>query len=94
VERAASADLRALRAEQLIPPGCAALEAAYRLMAREVDRAEREHDRYGKINTVRELVRVRQVLAGTDAVADAATLDELHADLAAKLSSSLGVNVA
>lgn len=73
VERAAQSDLRTLRAAGSIPEGMGALEAAYRLTARELDRAEREQDRWGKLNASRELRAVRERLGvvvpetGTDA---------------------------
>jgi hypothetical protein len=73
VERASERDLRDLRSAGTIPQGMAALEAAYRLTAREVDRAEREADRWGKLNATRELRAVRERLGviepdnGTDA---------------------------
>lgn len=65
VERAAGTDLRLLTQLELIPPGSKALEAAYRQLARELDRAETERDRYGTINAARELLRVRAALAPT-----------------------------
>lgn len=73
VERAAERDLRVLRGAGTIPDGMGALEAAYRLTARELDRAEREQDRWGKLNASRELRAVRERLGviepetGTDA---------------------------
>lgn len=62
VERAAEADLRELRKAESIPPGMGALEAAYRLVAREVDRTEAEGDRWGKLNAARELRATRERL--------------------------------
>jgi hypothetical protein len=58
VERAAEADLRQLRQLEAMPAAATALAAAYRLAAREVDRAELERDRWGKAKstaTLREL---------------------------------------
>jgi hypothetical protein len=72
-ERDAELDLRSLRAAATIPPGMKAIETAYRLIAREVDRAELEQDRYGKLNAARELRALRerlgviQPVTGTDA---------------------------
>lgn len=62
MERAAELDLRELRKLETIPAGMGALEAAYRLTAREVDRAEREADRWGKLNAARELRALRERL--------------------------------
>lgn len=62
VERAAEADLRELRRESTIPTGMTAVAAAFRLTAREIDRAEREQDRWGKLNAARELRALRERL--------------------------------
>jgi hypothetical protein len=61
-ERAAEKDLRSMRSTKIVGEAVSALEVAYRLTAREVDRAEREQDRWGKLNAVRELRAVREKL--------------------------------
>jgi hypothetical protein len=83
VELAAARDLDELRDQ--LPDGSAALEAAYQLLARELDRAERERDRYGKINTVRQLQAIRRELAPVRAEIDAATVDDFFAAMSAKI---------
>ena len=85
VERAAGADLTALRREDVLPTGSEALQAAFRLLAREVDRADLEQDRYGKINATRELRNVRQALGSLDPTAGDAELDKLLASVSTAL---------
>lgn len=77
VERAAGADLSKLRDLEVMPDGTAALQDAYRLLAREMDRAESERDRYGKINTARELRNLRQNLAPVTAASGAMTIEDI-----------------
>lgn len=84
-ERAAGSDLTQLRNLKMIPTGCEALATAYRLLAREVDRAEDDEDRYGKINAVRELRNVRNSLAGVDPNATPEELDDLLAGVSAAI---------
>jgi len=86
VERFAEADLRELRRRETIAPGLKALEAAYRLVAREVDRAEAEGAEGGwrKLNATRELRAVRERLG---IVPPESTGDERD-DLLASLSST------
>ena len=60
VERAVQADVRQLRAMELLPPGVEALVQAYRLVGREFDRSERELDRWGKLGAARELRSLRE----------------------------------
>lgn len=62
-ERAAQDDLRFLRGADALPSGAKALEVAYRLCAREVDRAETEQDRWGKLKATSELRQLRERLA-------------------------------
>lgn len=62
MERAAELDLRALRSAGSIPDGMKAIEAAYRLTAREFDRAEEELDGWKKLNSARELRALRERL--------------------------------
>jgi hypothetical protein len=83
VELAAAADLVDLAGR--ITDACAALEATYQLLAREIDRAEAEGDRYGKINTARQLQAIRRDLAPVRAEIDATTVDEFFAAMSAKI---------
>jgi hypothetical protein len=83
VEVAAARDLEQLRDQ--ISDGCQALEATYQLLARELDRAEVEGDRYGKINTARQLQAIRRDLAPVRAEIDAATVDDFFAAMSAKI---------
>jgi hypothetical protein len=85
VERAAGTDLRLLTQLELIAPGSKALEAAYRQLARELDRAEAERDRYGTINAARELLRVRAALAPTTAGGGEHDPDAFVAELSAAI---------
>lgn len=62
-ERAAERDLTALRKDKSISAGVAALEVSYRLAAREVDRAERGEDLWGKMKATAELRALRERLA-------------------------------
>lgn len=62
-ERAAERDLTALRKDKTIGSGMGALEVAYRLAAREVDRAERGEDLWGKMKATAELRALRERLA-------------------------------
>lgn len=62
VERACEADLRELRLAGTLPPGTAAIQAAYRSAGREVDRAKAEGDRWGEIGASRELRALREQL--------------------------------
>lgn len=83
VEIAAARDLEQLR--DSIGEGCEALEATFQLLARELDRAEREGDRYGKINTARQLQSVRRELAPVRTTLDAATIDDFFDEVSAKV---------
>jgi hypothetical protein len=86
VEKAASADLRMLNALELLPPGSGAIAQAYRLLAREIDRSEREHDRYGKINAAARLAQLRDRLGpATPFAPDDDLIDNLHAKLSAEI---------
>lgn len=62
VERACEADIRELGLLGTIPPGTAAIQAAYRAAGREVDRAKAEGDRWGEIGASRELRALRDQL--------------------------------
>ena len=63
VERHANADLKQLRDLHAIAPGMSAIEDAYKRVAAELDAAFKDQDRYGVINTVRELRNTRAALA-------------------------------
>lgn len=85
-ERDAAADLRQLGELELLPPGAAALARAYRLLAREMDRAEREGDRWGKIGAARELRATRERLGALVPLpADGDELEGLFARLSAEI---------
>jgi hypothetical protein len=86
VERAVGADLTTLRQLELLPPGASAIAAAYRLAAREVDRAEADRDRWGKIAAIREL---RSVAERLGALAPPAVTDDQLSDLLAELSAKV-----
>lgn len=62
VERACEDDLRELRIAGTLPPGTAAIQAAYRTAGREIDRAKAEGDRWGEIGASRELRALREQL--------------------------------
>lgn len=62
VERACATDLAELRKAGTLPPGTAAIQAAYRVAGREVDRAKREGDRWGELGASRELRALREQL--------------------------------
>lgn len=81
VERHAVADLTELRQLERLPAGSLAVQDAYKQVAREIDRAEKERDRWGKIRAVSELVKIRLALAPE--VADGTTegLDDWIAGL-------------
>jgi hypothetical protein len=83
VEIAAARDLEQIR--DMVTDGCQALEAAYLLLARELDRSEAEGDRYGKINTTRQLQAISRDLAPVRAEIDAATVDDFFASMSAKI---------
>jgi hypothetical protein len=85
IETAAAGDVAYLRDEDLVDDGVKALELSYLLMAREVDRAETEKDRYGKINAARELRSLRQQLAAFGPAVTGASLEEFWAELHAKV---------
>lgn len=73
-ERAAEVDLRELRTTGALGVAIGALTTAYRLCAREVDRAELEQDRWGKLKATSELRAIRTQLGPTAA---ATTADDL-----------------
>lgn len=85
VERFAEADLRELRKRETIAPGMKALEASYRLVAREIDRAESEGAEGGwkKLNATRELRAVRAQLGIVAPESTGDERDELLAVLSA-----------
>lgn len=85
VERFAEQDLRELRRLETIAPGMKAIEAAYRLVAREVDRAESEGPDGGwrKLNATRELRAVRERLGVLPPESSGDERDELLAALSA-----------
>ena len=82
-EQAAGRDIRTLEAEGQIPPAAEALVVAYQLLARELDRTEIEHDRYGKINTAAKLLAVRKELAPLGDQGTPADLDSFWSDVSA-----------
>lgn len=84
-ERAAGTDLSIMRGANMLPAGTEALATSYRLLAREVDRAEDDEDGYRKINAVRELRNVRNALAGVDPNATPEELDDLLRGVSAAL---------
>ena len=81
MERHAAADLRVLDALEVIPPGSEALKSVFRLLGREFDLANTEGDRYGKINTAREMLRVRDALAPTKIEIGGYTIEDILAEL-------------
>lgn len=84
IERNAAADITALAT--VLPAGTTALQSAYKTLARELDRAEKERDRYGKIYAAREMLKIRQSLTpmtGDDAEDAPQTVDEFIAGLPA-----------
>lgn len=80
VERAAVADITELDKAGRLPAGSAALADSYKLLAREVDRAELEEDRWGKAKVVSEMRAVWAMLVA-DGQGDAETIDEFVASL-------------
>lgn len=85
VERAVAADIRALAELELLPPAVKAIAASCRLVARELDRAEREKDRWGKLAAARELARLRAQLGALTPLPVDDELDDQVAGLAAAL---------
>jgi hypothetical protein len=81
VERAAERDLTSMRKGKQISEAVGALEAAYRLTAREVDRSEVEQDRYGKLNAVRELRALREKLGPMTAPTSSSEADEFWSNM-------------
>lgn len=82
VERAAESDLRELRSTHSLSQAVSALAVAYRLCAREVDRAELEEDRWGKMKATSELRALRERLGPVEAPAhEDDLLDSLRASL-------------
>lgn len=75
VERSAREDIHLLNDLGVIPAGSKALEATYRRLARQIDAATDDGDRYGVINSAREL---RQLRAGLGVTAAGAADDALH----------------
>ncbi len=84
-ERDAGADLSELRRLELLPAASKAVQTAYRYLARELDRARAEGDRYGQINAAREILRIRAALGSTDPTATGDELQRLRDDLSAKI---------
>lgn len=88
VEQGAANDLLLLAELGVIPSGSSALERTYRRLARQIDSATAESDRYGVINAARELRAMRSELgvttgaAGDDALERAFNLilDRVFAD--------------
>lgn len=80
-ERYAGTDVRRLRELELVPPGMEALEKVYRDLGRTFDEALADDDRYGRINTAREMLRVRQALAPMVADAGGLTIEDMLAEL-------------
>lgn len=62
IEKHAAREMTDARSAGVLSESTRSLQAAYTTLARELDRAEREGDRYGKIYTVREMLKVRQAL--------------------------------
>jgi len=76
VERASREDMTVLNDLGVIPAGSKALEATYRRLARQIDKATDEDDRYGVINSARELRQLRAGLGVTTGGADDDALRE------------------
>ncbi|MCU1361270.1 MAG: hypothetical protein JWN99_2559 [Ilumatobacteraceae bacterium] len=87
-ERAAEKDLRTLRNMTTIGAGMAALEVTFRLTAREVDRAETEHDRWGKLKASSELRALRERIAPITPITQAAEADEYWRQIAAMAAAA------
>lgn len=80
-ERYAGSDVRRLRELELVPPGMEALEKVYRELGRTFDEAVDQVDTYARINTARELLRVRQALAPMIADTAGMTIEDMLAEL-------------
>jgi hypothetical protein len=80
-ERAAEADLRDLRKAGQMAVATSALATAYRLVAREVDRAETEEDRWGKMKAASELRAIRVQLAPMTALTTSEEADGFWSDM-------------
>lgn len=81
-ERAAQGDLRELRRLDMLTTGTSALTVAYRLAARDVDRAERKSDAWAAASAMRELRALRLEIAPTAAPLAGDGLGELLGDIA------------
>jgi hypothetical protein len=81
VERHSVADIQALHDAGRLPLGSEALADSFKLLAREVDRAESEGDRWGKAKTVAEMRYVWTLLAGRDPGVESKTIEEWLASL-------------
>lgn len=81
----AMADLREMAKLGVLPAGTQAIRTAYRLVAREIDRAERAGDLYGKINAAARLAALRSQLAPIEQVATESVATDIHARLSAEI---------
>lgn len=81
VERHASSDVRALKALEVLPPGTDALQSIYRALGRTFDEAIADNDRYGRINTAREMLRVREALSPIAVAAGGMSIEEMLAEI-------------
>lgn len=89
-ERAAEGDLRVMRNLASIGAGMGALEVAYRLVAREVDRAETEADRWGKLKATSELRAIRERLASMVPLTSSTEADEFWSTMSHPSAGSDG----
>jgi hypothetical protein len=85
VEAAAARDVAYLDETDNLEDGSEALQATYVLLGREIDRAEHEQDRYGKINAAAKLLTIRKDLAPVGPASNAASLDDFFAELSASV---------
>lgn len=83
VERAAYADVRALRELNMLGPGTDALVAAYRKAGRLLDRADDAGKPWDAFAAIRELRATRVELAPTVATLEADDMDRILEELAA-----------
>lgn len=85
-EKAAGRDLEVLRELGVIPTGSLALEVSYRRLARQLDAADDEGDRYGVINASAALRTMRAELGVTTGSAGDDALERAFEAILAQIS--------